>query len=104
MTIDTWDPVSGAMAGIGITFLLWWLTVMLLFGGLPAAWLAQVRGREPVLWLFVGVVLGPVAVLLVGFAPYGTKGEWGQCAQCRSSVRRGARRCPFCGSDGSGYR
>lgn len=103
MTIQSLDPVSGLFASIGISFVLSWLVIFLFAGGIPAAWLAHVRGREPIVWLLVGWLLGPLAVLLVGFAPLGTSGDWGQCLQCRSSVRRGARRCPYCGSDGSGY-
>lgn len=104
MTVDTTNPIALALAGLGLTFLLGWLAVMLLAGGLPAAWLASVRGREPVVWLLVGLVLGPLAVLLVGLAPLGTSGQWGRCLVCQSSVRRGAQRCPYCGADGSGYR
>lgn len=36
---------------------------------LLAAWLAGERGREPLVWAIVGLLLGPMAVIAVGLAP-----------------------------------
>ena len=91
--------VSDAYANTMLSLVLLWLIAALLFGGLPAAWLAVTRGREPFLWLFIGLLLGPLAVFLVGFAPLGASGTYRRCLRCAEAIRAAATRCPHCARD-----
>jgi hypothetical protein len=100
--MDVATGLREALAAIGLTFLLVWLGVMIVVGGLPAAWLASERGREPFIWLFVGVVLGPLAPLLVGLAPIAAGGRFGPCRRCAEPVRREATRWPHCAWEDAG--
>jgi MFS family permease len=59
-------------------------------------WLADQKGRSPVIWFLVGLLWGPFAVLLVGLAPRGASGQYHRCSECREPIRREAQVCPFC--------
>lgn len=73
------------------------VTLVLVFSGaLPAAWLAAERGRSAETWVLVGLLLGPMAVVLVGLAPRVAGGDYAECPECREPVRVDARRCPHC--------
>jgi hypothetical protein len=61
-----------------------------------AGWLAEEKGRSAAIWFLVGLVSGPFAVLLVGFAPRGASGDYRRCRDCREPIRREAVVCPFC--------
>jgi hypothetical protein len=61
-----------------------------------AGWLADEKGRSPIIWFLVGLVSGPSAVLLAGFAPRGAPGDYRRCRECREPIRREAVVCPFC--------
>ena len=78
-----------------IAYLLAWLVAF----GLPAAWLARERGRDPANWLVAGLLLGPVALILVGLAPLGRSGRYAFCPACIETVWRLAPRCPYCGHE-----
>ncbi len=91
--------VGDAFANFTLSLFLLWLIAMLVFGGLPAAWLAATRGREPFLWMVIGLVLGPLAVLLIGLAPLGTRGNYRRCPRCAEAIRSEASRCPHCAWD-----
>ncbi len=64
--------------------------------GLPALWLAGEKGRDPYIWAVIGVLFGPIAVAMVGFAPRRAGGIFGECPACREAIRAEARICPFC--------
>jgi hypothetical protein len=99
--MDVTTGFGGVFAGVTLTLLLIWLGVMIVVGGVPAAWLASERGREPFIWLFVGVLLGPFAAVVVGLAPVAAGGKYGRCRRCAEPVRREATRCPHCAWDGA---
>lgn len=52
-----------------------------------AGWLARTRGRNPVLWLGYGALLGPIGIVLAWFAPNS------QCAVCRRPSQGWLRTC-----------
>lgn len=57
------------------------LVVWACFGALPAAWLAGEKGRSALPWFLIGLLLGPIAIITVGFAPAvgppsGPGGRW----------------------------
>lgn len=54
--------------------------------------------------MLIGLLLGPIAVLLVGLAPLGTRGIYRRCARCAEAVRFEAVRCPHCHSDATPFR
>jgi hypothetical protein len=51
-----------------------WLVV-----AVAAGWLAEEKGRSPIIWFLVGLVSGPFAVVLVGLAPRGASGQYQRC-------------------------
>ena len=61
-----------------------------------SSWVAARRGRNWALWLMYGIVIGPVALLIVGVAPPAVcprcgsswPGWAGQCAACSAAVDR----------------
>lgn len=61
---------------------------------LPAAWLAGERGRSGLVWFLVGLLLGPVAILILGFAPILPEGRYRHCVECLETILEGATRCP----------
>jgi hypothetical protein len=66
--------------------------------GMPAYWLAYERGRPAGTWFIVGLFLGPIALLMLGFAPARGAGRFDECPFCLEAVRLGAVRCSHCGS------
>jgi MFS family permease len=91
MTVD--------LAGVLRTLLTLWLTLALtawVLVAVAAGWLADEKGRSPTIWFLVGLISGPFAVLLVGFAPRGASGQYQRCRECREPIRREAAVCPFC--------
>jgi hypothetical protein len=69
----------------------------IIFGPL-SAWLAITRERSATIWFAYGLLLGPIAPLLIALAPPG------QCRVCGEPGRGWLQRCEWCGSalDGSG--
>lgn len=96
---DITGAVTGAfLLGLGIPLLLWVVEAVLV------GWLANAKGRDMFAWFFLALLLGPVALLAVGFAPRGTATRYGECPYCREPIPLKAVRCPVCheelGSDG----
>lgn len=99
MTVTTGQDVLGSLTGalsamlvLGVLFpLVFWLVDALVVG-----WLAEQKGRSIVWWLLAGLVVGPIALLALGFAPRGTAGRYGPCPHCLEAVDLRARRCPLC--------
>lgn len=90
MNLDVAGPLN--------TLLTVWFTVAvtaLLVVAVAAGWLAEGKGRSAIFWFLVGLVSGPFAVVLVGFAPRGASGQFQRCRECRESIRREAVVCPF---------
>lgn len=69
----------------------------IIFGPL-SAWLAIARERSATIWFAYGLLLGPIAPLLISLAPPG------RCRVCGEAGRGWLTRCEWCGSalDGSG--
>ncbi len=44
-----------------------WLALWLVCG-IGSAWLASAKGRSVIIWLLWGALLGPLGLLLIGFA------------------------------------
>jgi len=91
MTVDVAGPLN--------TLLTVWLTVALtgwVLVALAAGWLADEKGRSLILWFLIGLISGPLAVVLVGFAPRGASGQYRRCRECREPIRREAMVCPLC--------
>ena len=91
MTVDVAGPLN--------TLLTVWLTVALtgwVLVALAAGWLADEKGHSLILWFLIGLISGPFAVVLVGFAPRGASGQYRRCRECREPIRRDAVVCPFC--------
>ena len=88
--------IGHQLAGLVGAFVLGALLVLFVTGGLPTAWLATQRGRSALDWVFIGTLLGPLAVLLVGLAPIRPGGRYGQCTRCSEPIHLTATRCPHC--------
>jgi hypothetical protein len=95
--------IGHQLAGFVGAVVLGALVVLVLTGGLPAAWLATQRGRSALDWAFIGILLGPLAVLLVGLAPIQPAGRYGSCTRCSEVIRLTATRCRYCGWEGKGH-
>lgn len=68
----------------------------IIFGPL-SAWLAIARERSATIWFAYGLLIGPIAPLLIAIAPPG------RCRVCGEPSRGWLQRCEWCGSalDGS---
>jgi hypothetical protein len=73
-----------------------WIIAGLVLWGLPAMWLADQKGRDPLAWVLLALFLGPIALLTVGMAPRGARGRYGRCPACRESIDLDAEVCAFC--------
>jgi hypothetical protein len=93
MTVD----VGGAVRTLLTLWLIIASTIWVLVA-VAAGWLADQKGRSPAIWFLIGLVSGPFAVLLAGFAPRGASGDYRRCRECREPIRREAAVCPFCRS------
>jgi len=61
-------------AGTPLIVFVLFLLLSILFFGLPSAWLASQRGRSAIIWALVAaLLLGPVAILVVGLAQGGRR-------------------------------
>jgi hypothetical protein len=79
---------------------IWW------FGGLLIAWafvfglwagvLASRRARNPIVWLMVGAIIGPIALIILHVAPLG------RCPSCGNATTGWDRQCFWCRGDLSG--
>jgi MFS family permease len=77
----------------------WAVALGWLGSAVAAAWLADELGRSPRRWLLIGLALGPVAVLTVGFAGRAPGFRFRRCVECLEAIPRLATTCPHCGSD-----
>jgi len=76
-------PLKGSAMG----FLVLWA----LFG-LLAAYIASNRGGGGCGWFLVGVLLGPIGVVMALF-------EGKKCPACMTRIHKAATRCPSCQKD-----
>lgn len=76
--------------------------------GVAAALLAQNKGRSLAMGGVLGLLLGPLGLLIVAIAPADAgqvddsairRGEARKCPSCAELVRADASRCRFCGAD-----
>lgn len=84
-----------------------WIVLWLLCG-IAAAVVYANKGRSAIAALLVGLLLGPVGVLLALLTPTDTaalerrqvaRGELRRCPACAELVRPDAARCRHCGAD-----
>ena len=80
-----------------------WILVVWFICGIFAASIAQSKGYSGCLWLIIGFLFGPLALLGVGFmarrAPEDINPEdFRACPYCQEPVRAGAIKCRHCGS------
>lgn len=78
------------MTGIGAIALPFLLTAIA-FAPITA-FVARSRERQPLIWFFLGALLGPIALALVVFAPPGL------CESCGSVVEGWPSHCELCGA------
>lgn len=83
-------------------FILWF------FFGVISAVAATTKGRNWFGWFLVGVLLGPIGVILSLVMPKNQKGidreaqrsgDYRKCPQCAELVKREAVKCKHCGSE-----
>lgn len=75
------------------------LAVWALIFGTMAAWLARERGRAFLPWFLVGGLVGPLALLLVGFAPMrADNASFRWCVECIEPIDIDAITCSHCGA------
>ncbi len=79
--------LQGPLAGIWV------------IAAVATAWLADERGRPFIPWLLIALVIGPIATIIVGFAPLGTAVRYKACVECQLAVPDAATRCPHCRTD-----
>ena len=79
--------------------------------GVVAAVVASNKGNSGVSWFFMGVLLGPIGLILslvVSGDPAVVErkkiegGGYRRCEKCAELIRSEARKCRFCGSDVDG--
>jgi MFS family permease len=75
------------------------LILYVLVFGFLVSWLADERGRDPVRWFILGTLIGPLALLAVGFSPRLIGMRFKACLECQEAVAVGATKCPFCATD-----
>lgn len=104
---STLATISAMLASAGI-FLAAWLVLAWLLCVVLVAWAAQGRGRSPLGWLGLAILLTPpiAALMLLLFVERpdlrlrrdAEKGRAGLrlCPSCSEVVRTEARRCRFC--------
>jgi MFS family permease len=91
LTSDVGGPLNVLLTvWVTVTVAVWVLVAV------AASWLADQKGRSPAIWFLVGLLSGPFAVFLVGFAPRGASGQYRRCRECREPIRSEATVCPFC--------
>jgi hypothetical protein len=73
------------LESIALPFLL----TAIAFGPITA-FVARSRDRQPLIWFFLGVLIGPIALALVVFAPAG------RCESCGSQVEGWPSHCAVC--------
>lgn len=75
--------------------------------GVVASVIAHGKGRNSLGWLFVGMFLGPFALIVAFLPPVAREGMYVRCPSCREIIRAGAVTCRYCQTalsvhDGSG--
>lgn len=83
---------------MGVVFFLIWVVC-----GVFAASIASSKGYSGCLWLIVGFLLGPLALLGIGFMEKRSPEEansydYAPCPYCVEPIRKGAVKCRHCGS------
>lgn len=91
------------MSGMGIAIFVW-AGLVVLFSACSCASVATQRGRDPVIWFFLGLIFGPVAQIAIGSLERRVTQETSVpasyptmiCPNCKKTMRIGGN-CPHCG-------
>lgn len=73
--------------------------VVWVLSAFAAGWLAGELGRNAFNGLLAGLLIGPLALLAIGFAGRGEGLIYKRCVECQELVPRAATTCPQCGTD-----
>jgi hypothetical protein len=68
------------------------LTIVSIISGVACIFIAEKRGGSPLAWFILGIIFGPLAIIVSLMA-----GK--RCKECYSIIPKEAKKCRYCGSE-----
>jgi uncharacterized membrane protein len=68
------------------------ITIINIISAVACIFIAEKRGGSPLAWFFLGIVFGPLAIIVSL-----TAGK--RCQECYSIIPKEAKKCRYCGSE-----